>query len=80
MGGKSNTQSIEHWVVSLITKFGFPLALAIFLLYWFFIFYFPRTEERMREQANACLQAIKDTATSVQNLERTIQQKIIKFN
>jgi len=54
----------DQWI-GILTKVGFPLAFAIFFLYWFFINFFPNYDKQLRDEAANCQKVLHSLDTSV---------------
>lgn len=61
--------SLENRIFMPIAKFGFPIVLAVFFMWFFFISYLPKTEERSQNMINMCFVTMKDLTHSIQGLE-----------
>lgn len=64
-----DTASLENRIFMPIAKFGFPIVLAVFFMWFFFISYLPKTEERSQSMINMCFNTMKDLNHSIQGLE-----------
>ena len=54
----------DQWI-GILTKVRFPLAFAIFFLYWFFINFFPNYDRQLRDEAANCQKVLHSLDTSV---------------
>lgn len=58
-----------------IAKFGFPIVLAVFFMWFFFMSYLPKIDERAQNMINMCFGTMKDLTHSIQGLE-TVMGKV----
>lgn len=56
----------------LVRKFGLSMAISVCALYWFFVVFFPKYEEKLDSQTAACLAGIREINTSMLSLQKTI--------
>lgn len=63
----------DQWI-GILTKMGFPLAFAIFFLYWFFINFFPNYDRQLRDEAANCQKVLHSLDTSVAKILEKVNE------
>lgn len=63
----------DQWI-GILTKMGFPLAFAIFFLYWFFINFFPNYDRQLRDEAANCQKVLQSLDTSVAKILEKVNE------
>lgn len=63
----------DQWI-GILTKVGFPLAFAIFFLYWFFINFFPNYDRQLRDEAANCQKVLQSLDTSVAKILEKVNE------
>lgn len=79
----SDSGNLENRIFMPIAKFGFPIVLAVFFMWFFFMSYLPKTEERSNNMINMCFITMKDLNRSIQGLENImgkVNEKIDQNN